>query len=249
MASFPASVKSFTQIVDGDVTSQTHMNVAYDEIEALEGVLFGSTTQETLKISSTGKDVLKLHRNSNTEDHTIDLLFQGNDSDGTAVTYGKIVTTIEDNTAGAFRGELYLSAPSVADGTLRHILLGTFPDSYATVMNPDGIDIDTRMESVDNTFMFFLAAASESITIGSGTQLATFGIDGQVDKKQLVVQGHSTQNQDIFEVQKSDGTQCFAVGADKIGFYATAPIALQTGVAATEAGIFAALVALGLITA
>ena len=34
-----------------------------------------------------------------------------------------------------------------------------------------------------------------------------------------------------------------------VGFYGTAPIALQTGVAATEAGIHAALVALGLITA
>jgi len=34
-----------------------------------------------------------------------------------------------------------------------------------------------------------------------------------------------------------------------VGFYGTVPIAKQTGVAATEAGIFAALVALGLISA
>jgi len=39
-----------------------------------------------------------------------------------------------------------------------------------------------------------------------------------------------------------------ATGAS-VGFYGTTPIALQTGVAVTAAGIHAALVALGLITA
>jgi hypothetical protein len=38
-------------------------------------------------------------------------------------------------------------------------------------------------------------------------------------------------------------------GADTIGFYGHAPTAQQTGVAVTAAGIHAALVALGLITA
>ena len=38
-------------------------------------------------------------------------------------------------------------------------------------------------------------------------------------------------------------------GAREIGFYVTAPIALQTGVAVTAGGVHAALVALGLITA
>jgi len=39
------------------------------------------------------------------------------------------------------------------------------------------------------------------------------------------------------------------VGVSKLGFYASAPVALQTGVAVTAAGIHAALVNLGLITA
>jgi len=37
--------------------------------------------------------------------------------------------------------------------------------------------------------------------------------------------------------------------APELGFYGTAAIAQQTGVAVTDAGIHAALVALGLITA
>lgn len=40
-----------------------------------------------------------------------------------------------------------------------------------------------------------------------------------------------------------------ATSADKVGFYGTAPVAKQTGVAVSAAGIHAALVALGLIAA
>lgn len=40
-----------------------------------------------------------------------------------------------------------------------------------------------------------------------------------------------------------------ATGARQLGFYDTAPISIQTGVPVTAAGIHAALVALGLITA
>ena len=46
----------------------------------------------------------------------------------------------------------------------------------------------------------------------------------------------------------STGVKVGATG-DKLGFYGTAPISLQTGVAVSSAGIHAALVALGLITA
>ena len=49
------------------------------------------------------------------------------------------------------------------------------------------------------------------------------------------------------------GLSCLSVretgGARQVGFYVTAPISLQTGVAVSSAGIHAALVALGLITA
>jgi hypothetical protein len=49
------------------------------------------------------------------------------------------------------------------------------------------------------------------------------------------------------------GLTCISVretaAARQVGFYVTAPISLQTGVAVSSAGIHAALVALGLITA
>jgi streptogramin lyase len=47
------------------------------------------------------------------------------------------------------------------------------------------------------------------------------------------------------------GTAAVRLGATggSLGFYGTTPIALQTGVAVSAAGIHAALVALGLITA
>lgn len=46
----------------------------------------------------------------------------------------------------------------------------------------------------------------------------------------------------------TDGIRIGGTGG-KVGFYATAPISLQTGVAVTAAGVHAALVNLGLITA
>lgn len=50
-------------------------------------------------------------------------------------------------------------------------------------------------------------------------------------------------------VATGDGVQMGTATTQKIGFYGTAPIAKQTGVAVSAAGIHAALVALGLIAA
>ena len=248
-ASFPTSVKTFTTKQDYvDTVLAADINSPQEEITAIESVLYGSITQETLKFSSTGATVLALHRDTNTSTDFMDLLMQFNDSNGDTQTYGKISSYLLDNTAGAVKGETVFYSAALG-GLKEYMRLGSVGGSESVIFNAQSEDIDFRIESDGNTHMFYLGAATEAITVGSVTELATFGIDGQIDKIQLVVQGHSTQNADIFEVQKSDGTQCFAVGEEKIGFYATAPIALQTGVAATEAGIFAALVNLGLITA
>lgn len=52
----------------------------------------------------------------------------------------------------------------------------------------------------------------------------------------------------ILTVTEAGGARLGKTGGT-VGFYGTAPIALQTGVAVSAAGIHAALVALGLITA
>lgn len=54
---------------------------------------------------------------------------------------------------------------------------------------------------------------------------------------------------DILSVQKSDNAAHLRVNQTGIGFYGTVPIAKQTGVAVTAAGIHTALVNLGLIAA
>lgn len=51
------------------------------------------------------------------------------------------------------------------------------------------------------------------------------------------------------QLGRGTGTKIGLSALEKIGFYGTAPVAQQTGVAVSAAGVHAALVALGLITA
>ncbi len=67
----------------------------------------------------------------------------------------------------------------------------------------------------------------------------------------IIVQAETGQTAAALEVIDSSGTAdvLLVTGDNRIGFYDHAPIAQQTGVAVSAAGIHAALVALGLITA
>lgn len=51
------------------------------------------------------------------------------------------------------------------------------------------------------------------------------------------------------QLAKGVGTKIGTEATQKLGFYGTTPVAQQTGVAVSSAGIHAALVSLGLITA
>jgi len=160
------------------------------------------------------------------------------------------------------------------------------------VFNENGSQyLDFRVESDTNANMIFVDASADCVTFGSTTELARVGVDGTADEIQFKVQAHSTQNQNIFEIETSAGTDLITVdpsgnlylatsqnlqfrantqyiyssGANvldivaptlnvvgagsSLGFYGHAATALQVGVPVTAAGIHAALVALGLITA
>jgi len=78
------------------------------------------------------------------------------------------------------------------------------------------IGIDVRMESNNQTHMFFLDSGNDAVTFGSSTDLAFVGIDGQNDEIQFLVQGFSTQTNDILVVEKSDGTDIFVVDNDNV---------------------------------
>lgn len=58
-----------------------------------------------------------------------------------------------------------------------------------------------------------LTTSTDDVVIGNTTPVssAKVSVDGDADQRQLVVQGHSTQTDNLFEVQKSDGTVLFGV--------------------------------------
>ena len=78
-----------------------------------------------------------------------------------------------------------------------------------------------------------ISASSQDVTAGTEDGLLQLGV---------ISAGTLVSGMDI------EGGTAVSTGA-KLGFYGATPVALQTGVAVTAAGIHAALVNLGLITA
>jgi hypothetical protein len=170
-------------------------------------------------------------------------------SAGTPTEYARLLWRASDVTDGTEDARLDLSM--MMSGTLRNVVsLQTFASGLGNiVLNEFSRDINLRVESNNNANMLFMDGGLDTLTIGSATSLGLFGIDGQSDEVQCLVQGNGTQTSDIFVVEKSGGGNIFTVGEDKLGFYGTASAAQPTGVAVSAAGIHAALVTLGLITA
>jgi len=80
-----------------------------------------------------------------------------------------------------------------------------------TIWNSSGANWDFRIEGDSQDHLFFLDAGVDTITVGSGTSLAMFGVDGFADEIQFLVQGHSTQNANLIVAEQSDGTDVFTV--------------------------------------
>jgi len=56
-----------------------------------------------------------------------------------------------------------------------------------------------------------LIASTDNLTIGSATNLAKVGVDGDTDEIQLLVQGNGTQTADLFVVESSAGADYFTI--------------------------------------
>lgn len=93
--------------------------------------------------------------------------------------------------------------------------------------------------------VFSMAASSSTIATRTGG-----GIDAvSTDTSHVTqIQGGATQSGNIFEVfTNAYATTVLAVGENKLGFFDTAAVTKETGVAVSTAAIHAALVRLGLI--
>jgi excisionase family DNA binding protein len=63
----------------------------------------------------------------------------------------------------------------------------------------------------DSGTLTYLTATTDSITVGSSTELAKIAADGDADEVQLLVQGNSTQTSDLVVFEQSDGTDLFTL--------------------------------------
>lgn len=62
----------------------------------------------------------------------------------------------------------------------------------------------------DDGSLVYLTTTTDNLTLGSSTELAKFGIDGDTDEIQFLVQGHSTQTTSLAVFENSSGTDRFA---------------------------------------
>lgn len=126
---------------------------------------------------------------------------------------------------------LYVDAPTFTGTTSNYysLYLGLLPNATTRhailVESGDVIFNNAQLALSDFTIMgdtdaslFFLDASGDNITIGSTTEIGKFGIDGNADEKQFVVQSHSSQTANLTEWQDSVGTIGSYIAGDSINF-------------------------------
>lgn len=91
-------------------------------------------------------------------------------------------------------------------------------DDNDVVINQDGSGIGFRVEGQSDVDLIHTDSPSDTVTIGSDTNLGKFGIDGDEDEIQFTVQGNATQTSDYLQVEQSDGTIVFVIdGNGEVG--------------------------------
>lgn len=77
----------------------------------------------------------------------------------------------------------------------------------------------------DSATNVYLTTTTDDVIIGNTSPVssAKFTVDGESDQIQAVIQGHSTQTGNIFEVQKSDGAKMFEVSTSGVTVGGTGP--------------------------
>jgi len=80
---------------------------------------------------------------------------------------------------------------------------------------------DFTIETDNRDRMFYVDSGNDAITIGSTSEIGFFGVDGQADEIQAIVQAHTAQNARIFVVEDSTGKDIFWVNKTHIGYNGT----------------------------
>ena len=98
--------------------------------------------------------------------------FRGDNDAGSAQTYARIGTTIEDASDGTEDGTLFINTITAGANRSRMIINGT-----ATVFNEASADLDFRVESDGNANMLFVDAGNNTVSIGSNSSDGTLHVE------------------------------------------------------------------------
>lgn len=130
-----------------------------------------------------------------------------------------------------------------------------FDDDNATIqgvfdgaLGPDVVEISGDADSAADFYVVWVSAGDQPLLTLTDNSL-TGGTSPDVEIT-VYVAGADGQTDPLLDLQDPDANSIVRVtGDNKIGFYNHAAVALQAGVAVSDAAIHAALVNLGLITA
>lgn len=85
----------------------------------------------------------------------------------------------------------------------------TVPTKDAVRDKIEALSITSPWQTTSNVAN--LTTSTDNVTVGSSTNLAKLGVDGDTDEPQFLVQGNATQTSDVVVIEKSDGTDLWKV--------------------------------------
>lgn len=137
------------------------------------------------------------------------LSFFLDDSAGTQAEFARIDWRARDVSSGSKDTEFRIYARRSNSLQEMFSISSTASSASAIIFNEGSVDTDFRVETNNNSNMFFLNGGTDIATFGSATSLAMLGVDGFADEIQFLVQGHSTQTNLLVTFEQSDGTDVF----------------------------------------
>lgn len=127
--------------------------------------------------------------------------FSSDDDNGTQAEFARMtwfaLDVTNDSKDGALRFDVMRN-----NSLIELLYLST--NSY--VINNDGNDINFNLQGANDANLLWCDAGLDTITVGSNTSLGKFGIDGDADEIQLLVQGNATQTTSLAVFENSAGT-------------------------------------------
>ena len=243
-ASFTAGVSTLATVTDNEATAETNA-IIFTAGGDLDGGNLGlesdgdlTYTPNTGNLSATqigGIVEASLVDKTAGETVTGNWVFDGNISVGNTTTSAGVLTLLEDDDAGSNFASFQVPALAAntayilppAFGSAGQQLTDAAGDgvlSWAAVGSGTGAFSDAGDPVVLNTTTKNVEIGDTGVALDAKVQIA-----GDADEVQLIVEGHSTQTDDIFIVQQDDETQVFTVSNAGV-------VTIATDLAVTEGG-------------